>query len=382
MILGVGKERQAKETRVAIIPDDIKKLKKKGIDVIIEAGAGELSSYIDEAYVQAGAKVETNLSDIYNKSDVIAQVNRPADDTVSLLNKDTVLVSQIQALYHPEEVAKLAKTGATVMAMELVPRITRAQKMDVLSSMANLAGYKAVILAAENLKKLMPMLMTAAGTIKPSKVLILGAGVAGLQAIATAKRLGAIVEAFDTRPVVREQVQSLGGKFVEVPLTEAEQKEAEDSGGYARQMTPEYLERQAKLIHEHVKKSDIVITTAQIFGRKAPTLITKPMIESMAPGSVIIDLAVETGGNTEGVVPNEVTEISGVSVVGTVNLPATVPYHASQMYSRNILEFVTNICDDDGKLNIDPEDEINTSSMVCQNGEVTHEGVKAKLEMS
>ena len=383
MRIGIVRERHKEETRVALVPQDIKRLKSQGHEIFVEKGAGFKSGYLDEAYASAGATMVDGFEAVYQNAQLIAKVNRPSlgpdDQEISLLQQGQTLVSMMQALYHPQDAEEVAQTGATAYALELVPRITRAQKMDALSSMANIAGYKAVLMAADHLGKVMPMLMTAAGTMKPAKALVIGAGVAGLQAIATAKRLGAVVEAFDTRPVVKDQVESLGAKFVDVPLTEAEKKEAEDRGGYARKMSDDYYRRQQEILAEKIRQADLVVTTAQIFGRKAPTIISKTMVESMKEGSVVVDLAIETGGNCEVAEAGKIIKHGPATVIGMVNLPALVPEHASQMYSRNIVEFIANLTEIE-----DPaargEDEILRDTLLCEQGKLVHEGTLGKLK--
>ena len=383
MRIGIVRERHKEETRVALVPQDIKRLKSQGHEIFVEKGAGFKSGYLDEAYASAGATMVDGFEAVYQNAELIAKVNRPSlgpdDQEISLLQQGQTLVSMMQALYHPQDAEEVAQTGATAYALELVPRITRAQKMDALSSMANIAGYKAVLMAADHLGKVMPMLMTAAGTMKPAKALVIGAGVAGLQAIATAKRLGAVVEAFDTRPVVKDQVESLGAKFVDVPLTEAEKKEAEDRGGYARKMSDDYYRRQQEILAEKIRQADLVVTTAQIFGRKAPTIISKTMVESMKEGSVVVDLAIETGGNCEVAEAGKIIKHGPATVIGMVNLPALVPEHASQMYSRNIVEFIANLTEIE-----DPaargEDEILRDTLLCEQGKLVHEGTLGKLK--
>lgn len=389
MKVGVLKEINPGETRVALIPDDIRKLAKAGMEFLVESGAGTASQHPDGEYEKVGAKIVTDRSEIFQNAEIVVKVNRPlgaeaedagSEDEISRLKEGQILISHLQSLYKPATARALAAAKITAFSMELVPRITRAQAMDALSSQSTIAGYEAVMLAATELPRMMPMMMTAAGTLSPAKVLVLGAGVAGLQAIATSRRMGATVEAFDPRPAAGEQVLSLGAKFIEVPLTEEEKKEsAETKGGYARQMTEDYYRRQRELIHSKARQVDVIITTAQIFGKKAPILVTKEMVADMKPGSVVVDLAVETGGNTEGIEYNKITDVNGVKLIGLANLPARIPTHASQMYSRNIYEFLNNMWME-GKLDMNPEDEIVAGSLLTQNGEIRHELSKKVAE--
>lgn len=371
MKIGVIKEGREGETRVALIPADIKKLVRKGLEVVVEKGAGAAGGYSDADYEKAGAELGSDSASVAAAVQILVGVNAPEEN---LLRDDLTIIAQFDSLMYPGRAQKVAGAGATAYALDLVPRTTRAQAMDVMSSMANLAGYKAVLLAADHLTKILPMMTTAAGTIRPSRALILGAGVAGLQAVATAKRLGAVVEAFDTRPVVKEQVESLGGKFVEVPLTEEEKAAAETKGGYARQMNEDYYRRQREIIHKHAMKADMVITTARIFGAKAPVLVTAEMVEDMQPGSVIVDLAVDTGGNCELAVAGENVVRHGVTIIGMENLATSLPTHASQMYSRNIFEFVTNMLDEESRFRKDEDDEILAESVLCRGGNLVHKG--------
>jgi NAD(P) transhydrogenase subunit alpha len=351
----------AGETRVALTPDVVSKLTSQGMEVRIESGAGIQASYTDQMYEAAGAKVEPDRVAMLKACDMLLAVQMPDDGTLASLRKGAVLVGFIWAKSHPERVATLEKLGITALAMDAVPRISRAQTMDALSSMSNIAGYKAVLMAAAALDKYLPMMMTAAGTIPPAKALILGAGVAGLQAIATAKRLGAVVEAFDVRPAVKEQVQSLGASFVDVPL---EQEDTETKGGYAKELSERNKELQRQVLAEHIRKSDIVVTTALIPGRPAPVLITRDMAESMAPGSVIVDIAAEQGGNCELTKAGETVIHNGVKILGPVNLPATLAFHASRLYARNMQALLALLVKD-GKLNLDMGDEIIAESMVA-----------------
>ena len=382
MVVAIPKEILNDENRVAAIPATVKELVKKGMEVIVEAGAGERSFSSDESYVEAGAKIEKDINKLYAKADLVLKVNHPIYNEnlkiheAELLKEGSAIVSFIQTTREKETVKILIKKKITGFSMHLIPRTTLAQKMDALSSQSNIAGYKAVLIAAAHIGKYMPLLMTAAGTIPPAKVLILGAGVAGLQAIATAKRLGAQVEAFDVRPVVKEQVESLGAKFVEV---ETDSDDGIGEGGYAKETSDEYKQKQQTLIKEHIGKSDIVITTALIPGRPAPLLIPKDMVEGMKPGSVIIDLAAENGGNCELTKGGEIVKFNEVLVDGSLNLPGSVPIHASQLYAKNITSFVIYMCPE-GKLNLDMKDEIISGAMFTHNGEIVDEMTKEALK--
>lgn len=372
MIVGVCKETQKNEKRVALTPEGAKKLISLGLDVCIEKSAGVASSYTDEAYKEAGATIESDRESILKKSDLFLGVQAPDEETVKKLNEGTVLLSFIWPLQNAEYVDLLRKQGIRAMAMDTIPRISRAQSMDALSSMSNIAGYKAALIGADQLDKYMPMMMTAAGTIRPAKVLVLGAGVAGLQAIATAKRLGAVVEAFDIRPVVKEQVESLGATFVEVPI---EEEETESKGGYAKELSERNQEKQREVIHEHVKKSDIVITTALIPGKPAPLLVTKAMVEDMKPGSVVVDIAAEQGGNCEVTEPGKTINHNGVNIAAPLNIPSSLAFHASKLYSKNLLSLLELLIED-GKPNFDFEDEIILNATITNNGEIISPFVK------
>ena len=355
------------ERRVSLVPDTVGRLAKSGNEVVVERGAGQASSFPDRMYIDAGATIGDPWS-----ADVVVKVARPSDDELGRLREGTVLIAFLQPLVNHALVRELARRRLTALSMDAIPRITRAQPMDALSSQATVAGYKAVLLAATALPKFFPMLTTAAGTIAPAKVFVIGAGVAGLQAIATARRLGAVVEAFDTRPVVKEQVQSLGAKFLEVDLGET----GEGTGGYAKELSEEAHRKEVELLAKAVKDNDIVITTAAIPGRPAPKLITADMVRSMKPGSVIVDLAAETGGNTELTKPGEVIDVDGVRIDGTTNLPSTMPYHASQMYSRNIASLLALMVTKEGKLNLDMNDDVIKGTVITKDGEVVHEQTK------
>jgi NAD(P) transhydrogenase subunit alpha len=375
MKLAIPRERRAHERRVAATPDTVKRLKALGLEITVEAGAGAGASIADEAYAAAGAEIAADYAAAVGGADIVLKVARPlaaADglDEGAALKRGAVLIAMLDPYRNKPLVADLAARGVTAFAMELVPRITRAQAMDVLSSQANLAGYKAVLDAATEFGRAFPMMMTAAGTIAPAKVMVMGAGVAGLQAIATARRLGAVVCATDVRLAAKEQVESLGGTFVMVDDEEARQ--AETSGGYAKEMSDAYKKKQAALIAETIRKQDIVICTALIPGRPAPRLVSDEMVASMRPGSVIVDLAVENGGNCEGAVAGEVVLRHGVRIVGHANVPSRVAVDASQLYAKNLLNFVQLIVGKDGALKIDRDDEIVKGALLSTDGAIVH----------
>ncbi|MGI9626769.1 MAG: NAD(P) transhydrogenase subunit alpha, partial [Longimicrobiales bacterium] len=339
MNIGVMSESKSGEHRVGLVPGVMRFYGKRDWTLQLESGAGVPASFVDAAYTEAGVEVVSGREALIQGAKCLMKVQPPSLEEVAQIPAGTVLVSHLNPLGPPQVIEALRDKGVTAFGVELIPRITRAQKMDVLSSQATVAGYKAVLLGANELSKFLPMLTTAAGTIRPGKALILGAGVAGLQAIATARRLGAVVSAFDVRPAVKEQVESLGATFLEAELDQG----AEDEGGYAKALSEEQHQRELELIAGHVPDIDLVITTAQIPGRKAPVLITEAMLDSMSPGSVIVDLASETGGNCEGTVSGETVERNGVRIMGPRNLPASLPFHASQMYARNLFEFVNHL---------------------------------------
>ncbi len=372
MIAGVVKETFPGENRVSLVPANIAAVKKAGLDVVMETGTGIAAGYPDDAYEEKGAKIVSERINVFATADVMLYVRalgaNPAAGKadLDLLKRDQVIIGMMEPLSEPDSLKLLAERGVIAFAMELMPRITRAQSMDTLSSMATIAGYKAVLLAAEALPRMFPMMMTAAGTIAPAHVFVVGAGVAGLQAIASAKRLGAVVRAYDVRPAVKEQVESLGAKFVEMEL---ETEDAETSGGYAKEMGEDFLRKQREMMTRVVADSDVVITTAAVPGKKAPVLITAEMIKGMKPGSVIIDLAAERGGNCELTKAGETVFESGVSISGPTNLPASVPYHASQMYSKNITNFLALLVKD-GAMQLDSDDEIIQATMMTRNGKV------------
>ena len=380
MIIGVPKETYPGERRVAIVPATVPSLQKAGFIVHLEQGAGVKAGFTDKMYEEEGVII-SERAEVLSKADVILQVraigtgNESDAEDLKALKKGQIVIGLIDALTNKTAVEALSSSNVKSFALELVPRITRAQSMDVLSSQANLAGYKAALIAADSMPRIFPMMMTAAGTITPARVLVIGAGVAGLQAIATCNRLGAIVSAYDIRPAVKEQVQSLGAKFVELEL---ETGDTEDKGGYAKEMDAEFYRKQRELMTRVVGENDAVITTASIPGKKAPVLITEEMVSGMSSGSVIVDLAAESGGNCELTKAGETVEANGVSIIGPVNVPSSVPYHASQMYSKNIANLVLLMVKDE-KLEIDLEDEILKDSLVTDGGSVVNERVKESL---
>jgi NAD(P) transhydrogenase subunit alpha len=370
MTIGVLKE-PGFETRVSLIAETIGPLIKKGVQVLVEQDAGKKSWCTNEDYEKAGAKVSSS-ADILSQCDIILRIHPPE---AAQLNggKPKIFIGVFQPLYNTDAVKEFKSNNCTVFSLDMLPRTTRAQSMDVLSSQANIAGYKAVVLAADSYPRYFPMFMTAAGSIAPAKALILGAGVAGLQAIATARRLGAVVEVFDTRPAVKEEVMSLGGKFIEVEGA----ADASKAGGYAVEQTEEYQQKQQQRIAEAITKADIVITTAQIPGKKAPILITNAMLDKMRQGSVVIDLAAATGGNTEVTKNNESVQYKGVTIIGNSSLQSTMPYDASKLYGKNVVNFLQLLMDKEGKLNLNWEDDLVKGSCITHNGEVLHERVRS-----
>ncbi|MBI2323557.1 MAG: Re/Si-specific NAD(P)(+) transhydrogenase subunit alpha [Chloroflexi bacterium] len=370
MRIGVPRETVPGERRVALVPETVQKLVKAGNEVVVERGAGTEAAFVDSAYEQAGARI---VDDAYD-AELVVKVQRPTTDEIGKLRPGQILIAFVQSLIDPRYAHTLAEKGVTALSMDAIPRITRAQPLDALSSQATVAGYKAVLLAAAQLPRFFPMLTTAAGTIAPAKALVIGAGVAGLQAIATARRLGAVVEAFDTRPVVKEQVQSLGAKFLEIDLGES----GAGAGGYAKELSEEAHRKEVELLAKAARENDIIITTAAIPGRKAPVLITREMVPTMRPGSVIVDLAAETGGNCELTEPGKTVVASGVTIIGTLNLPSTMPYHSSQMYSRNIASLLALFLKD-GKATLDMTDEVIKGTVITQDGKVVHEATQKAL---
>ncbi len=373
MQIGVLKETHPGENRVAVIPDTVKKLVKLGADITVESALGQSSGYADEEYTEAGAAVSADRNGLLKQSDIILRIRKPEADEVGGIKQGCIHISYLDPFNERELVDALAQQGVSAISMEMIPRTTLSQKMDALSSQANLAGYVAVMMAANSLDRLLPMMMTPAGTIKPAKVFVIGAGVAGLQAIATAKRLGAKVTAFDTRPVVAEQVRSVGAKFLEIDLGET----GETKDGYARELTPEQIEKQRQGQKAAIADSDIVITTAQVFGRKAPVLVTTDMVEAMQPGSVIVDMAAETGGNVEGSVAGQEVDVNGVTIIGQGNWPNFVCRDASQMYSSNLFNMVNEYWDKENKsFVLDRENDIIQGCLITHGGAIVNETIK------
>jgi len=381
MLVAVPKEIYPAERRVALIPQTVPALIKAGLEVAIEAGAGESANSPDKDYEAQGARIEQDRHSLLAQADIVLMVRGPGSypdfpaADLDALKEGTTLISFTEPLAQPEIMKDLAERNLTVFSMELMPRTTRAQSMDALSSMATIAGYKAVLAAADASPRLFPMFMTAAGTITPARVFVLGAGVAGLQAIATSRRLGAVVEAFDIRPAVKEEVESLGAKFVQLEL---ETEEAQDSGGYAKAQSEDFYRRQQELLAERIRNSDVVITTAAVPGKKSPVLISQEVVDSMRPGSVIVDIAADKGGNCAVTKPGEKIVHKGVIVIGPLNIPAQVPVHASQMYAKNISTFLLHMVKE-GKLALDLEDEITRGALVAHGGKLIHQAVVEAL---
>lgn len=373
--IGVPKETVPGEKRVALVPDAVKKYVASGLKVVVETGAGAGSYISDDAYASVGATIVPNGAAVYGQSDLVVKVQKPDAREVDQLKRGATLIAFLQPMVNLDLVRQLTQGGITAFSMDAIPRTTRAQYMDALSSMATVAGYKAVLLAADHTSKFFPLLTTAAGTIPPAKVLVIGAGVAGLMAIGTARRLGAVVEAYDARAVVKEQVESLGGKFVVIDTG----ADLAGAGGYAKEATEDILSKQQAGLGARAAKSDIVITTAAVPGRPAPRLIPARTVEQMSPGSVIVDLAAETGGNCELTVPGEIVERHGVTIIGITNLPSTLPVHASQMYSKNIQNLLALMIDNSGNFTIDMKDDILNQTIITQNGQVIHQGTQARL---
>ena len=373
MLIGVAKETWPGEVRSALVPANATKLIKGGFSIAMESGAGGAAGFTDEQFTEAGVSILGSRAEVLAAADIFLAVRKPDTEEVAQLKSGAISVSFLDPYNEKALIEALAAKGVTSISMEMIPRSTRAQKMDALSSQANLAGYVTVVQAAFHSPKIMPMMMTPAGTIAPARVFVIGAGVAGLQAIATAKRLGARVEAFDTRPVVAEQVQSLGAKFVEIDLGEVGQTEQ----GYAEELTAEQIELQREGQKAVIAQSDVVITTAQLFGRAAPVIVGRDMVEAMKPGSVVVDMAVESGGNVEGSVLNEVVDINGVKVIGQGNLPGEVARNASEMYSNNLVNLLLEFWDEEAKtLTLDPEDDIVRSCVITRDGAVVNETIK------
>lgn len=380
MVIAIPKEIMPGENRVSIVPEVASKLIKSGFEVVIEKGAGEKANYTDEKYSEKGVKIIENTEELFSKGDIVIKVQRPVQNEklnkheVELIKEGSYLVTFMYSLHYPELAQKCAQKKINVISMDQIPRTTLAQKMDALSSQANLAGYKSVLMTANKLGKIFPLMMTAAGTISPAKVVIMGAGVAGLQALGTAKRLGAVVEVSDIRPQVKEEVESLGGKFIEVETDESMQ----DEGGYAKEASEEFLQKQKALIAKKVKDADIVITTALVPGKKAPVLVTEEMVKSMKVGSVVLDMAVEYGGNCEISEKDKEVVKHGVTIIGEPNIPSLVPVHASDLYSKNILSLLSHISKE-GNLEVNLEEEITNGCLIVYNGEVRHEKTKQLL---
>lgn len=376
MKIAIAKEIESEvgERRVALIPDIVARLVKQNLEIWVESGAGEASFFSNQAYETAGAKIISDTAKLWGEADILLKVGIPKESEINQMRPGSVLISFLDPLGTPETIQQLANRQITAFSMELIPRTSRAQSMDALSSQAGVAGYKAVLIAAAALPKFFPMLTTAAGTIRPAKVLVMGAGVAGLQAIATARRLGAVVEAFDIRPAVKEEVQSLGAKFVEVKLDE----ETVAAGGYAKEISEASKQRTQEVLTEHVKNSDVVITTAQVPGKKAPLLVTEEMVAQMNPGSVIVDLAADQGGNCAGTEAGKDVVRHGVTIIGPINLPSSMPIHASQMYAKNISTFLQYMIKD-GELNLNFEDDIIGGTCVTHAGEIRNQRVKEAL---
>ena len=378
MIIGVPKESFPGERRVAVVPSVVPSYTKAGFEVVVEAGAGVSAGYLDKDYTDKGARILASRAEVFQAADVVVQVlcygsnDRTGKDDVPLYRQGQFLVGFLRPLGAVETLKDIASKGVSSFSVELMPRITRAQSMDALSSMSTIAGYKAVLLAADTVPRLCPMLTTAAGTVTPARILIIGAGVAGLQAIATARRLGAVASAYDVRPAVKEQVQSLGGRFVELPL---EAKDAQDARGYATAQDETFYRRQRELLGRVVAESDVVITTAVVPGKKAPILVTEDMVKGMAPGSVIVDLAAERGGNCEATESGQTVVKHNVTIVGQVNLASSVPYHASQMYAKNISTFLLHLFKG-GKPELNLEDEITRETLITRGGEIVHARVR------
>jgi len=365
MLIAVPKETRPGETRVAATPETVKKYCAAGCDVVVQQGAGEGAYIADAEFESAGAEIVTEVKALYGKADIVLKVRAPDANELKAMKKGAVVIGMFSPFTNPL-LADYASRGLTCFVLEMIPRISRAQHMDVLSSQANIAGYKAVLLATEHYRRFMPMMMTAAGTVTPAHVLVMGAGVAGLQAIATARRLGAVVEAFDVRPAVKEQVESLGAHFVEVEVDE----DAEDDSGYAKEVSEEYKRRQAELIDRHAGDADIIITTALIPGRPAPKLVSADVVRKMKPGSIIVDLAAEMGGNCALTEPDAVVVKHDVTIIGRTNIPALLATDASQLYARNVLNFLVPMLEKDGSLNINLDDEVISASLLCRDGEM------------
>ncbi len=372
MIVSVPKESVPGERRVALVPELVSKLSKAGLEVVVQSGAGAEAGFLDASYIEKGARLET---EVFDKADILLKVQLPTGAEIDKMKPGATLIGFLQPYTSVAEIQALAARRITAFSMELIPRITRAQPMDALSAMSTIAGYKAVVLAASRLPKFFPLLMTAAGTMTAAHVFIIGAGVAGLQAIGTAKRLGAVVEAYDTRPAVKEQVESLGAKFADLGL---ETKDAEAKSGYAKAQSEEFYKKQQEMMLKYVTAADAVIPTALVPGQRAPVLITEEMVRGMRPGSVIVDLAAEQGGNCALTEPGQEVVKHGVVIIAPINLPSTVPFHASQMYARNVTNFLAHLLKD-GVIHLDLNDELTRGPLVTHQGEIFHEAVKARF---
>jgi len=383
VIVGVPKESYPGERRVALVPAVIPNLTKAGFEVVVQAGAGVEAGYLDAAFVEKGAKILSDRAAIFSAADIVVQVlcygsnDKNGKDDVPLYKQGQALIGFLRPFGTAEVIQQIAQSGVSAFSVELMPRITRAQSMDALSSMATVAGYKAVLLAAETSPRIFPMMTTAAGTITPARVFIIGAGVAGLQAISTARRLGAVASAYDMRPASKEQVQSLGGRFVELPI---EAQNAQDARGYGTAQDETFYARQRELLTKVVAESDVVITTAVIPGKRAPVLITGDMVKGMAPGSVIVDLAAERGGNCELTRMEETIDVNGVTIIGTINMASTIPFHASQMYARNLMTYLTYM-GKEGKLQMNMQDEITRETLVTHGSEIVNPRVREFLKL-
>jgi NAD(P) transhydrogenase subunit alpha len=376
VIIGVAKETVAGERRVALVPDAVKTLVGDGLEVVVQSGAGEAAGFPDAMYTEKGATLESDAAALLGRADVALGVQPPSPEALGALRSGAIWIGFLKPLDELELAKSLAEKGVTSFSMELMPRITRAQSMDALSSQSTISGYRAVLLGALHLPKIFPMLVTAAGTLSPAKVLVIGAGVAGLQAIGTARRLGAVVESYDTRPAVKEQVESLGARFV---VLELDTGDSEDAGGYAKAQTEEFYQQQREQLGKRVSASDVVITTALVPGQQAPLLITEEAVRAMKPGSVVVDLAAEKGGNCALTQADEDVVVDGVTILGHTNLPAEIPSHASQMYAKNLVTFLKHLVDE-GKIELDLEDEITRGALLTHEGQITNDMVKTRAE--
>jgi NAD(P) transhydrogenase subunit alpha len=376
LIVGIPCETTSGESRVALVPESVKKLVDRGLDVLVESGCGEAAGHPDAQYTDAGARVAQTAAEVLGSAGLVLKVAPPTPDEIGAMAEGAAFIGFLKPLDSPELAEHFARRKVDAFSIELMPRITRAQSMDALSSQSTIAGYQAVLLSAIALPRIFPMLVTAAGTLQPAKVLVIGAGVAGLQALGTAKRLGAVTSAYDTRPVVKEQVESIGGRFVELDL---EVEGAEDAGGYATAQDEAFYQRQREQLGKHVAASDVVISTALVPGQPAPLLIEEAAVEQMRPGSVIVDLAAEKGGNCACTQPDTEAQVHGVTILGHTNLPGQVPAHASQMYAKNLLTFLDHLLDEENNLTIDREDEITAGTLVTHQGEIVNDTVRERL---